>query len=144
MAASTGTVLSAYDFQQAQQHAYTDTDEYDVMSCKIRVEFSSVDYATADDATFDPSDMIEANGDGRTATVLQACVTGGGCFKLAATPTVQTLCGALGSTVSSNTVTTQLSLEDWSTELTNGTVLSTAVWDYGLEYQITYKVPTVV
>lgn len=144
MAISTGTVKRAYAFEELRPESYTDTSEYEIVTCKVDVEFSSVDYATGDDATFVPGTVIQNTlRDGQTVTILQCAVVAGGCLNLAATPTVDTLVGALGSTNSSGTITTQLSGEDWSTELTNGTVLSTSTWKYPLTFQVTFKRPRI-
>jgi len=142
MAVSTGTVLRAYEFQELRSDSYTDTSEYEVLTCKVDVEFKTVAYATGDDATFAPATVIQNTlRDGQTATIIAAAVVAGGKYTLSATPTTEALVGATTATVSAGTVTTQLSLEDWSTELTNGTALNTSTWLYPLTYQVTFKRP---
>lgn len=140
MAISTGTVKRAYGFEELRDASYTDTSEYEVVTCKVDVEFSTVAYATGDDATFAPATVIASTlRDGKTPTIIAAAVVAGGQFTLSAAPTTQVYVGATSASVSSGTVTVQLSGEDWSTELTNGTDLSTSTWSVPLTYQVTFK-----
>jgi hypothetical protein len=139
MAISVGTVKRAYDFQALRTDLYTSTTEKDIMTCKVDVEWVTTAYAQANDATFAPATIIQnALRDGISVTVLQACPVAGGKYRLSAAPTTDVLCGALACTVSTNTVTVQLSAEDWATEMTDTEALNTSTWSQPLSFQVTF------
>lgn len=145
MAISTATVKEVYDFQRLDERTYTiSAVEYELWTCKVDVTFQTVDYATANDATIAPATAIQdSKRDGKTVTVLSCCGVRGGVFNLAATPTVDTLCYAgLPSSIATGTITLPLTGEDLTTELTNGTVLSTSVWKQPITVQVTFAQPT--
>lgn len=140
MAISTATVVNAYDFQKLDPRLYTNTDEYEIWTCKIDCEFKTVDYATANDATITAATVIQnAKRDGQTVTVLGCTVVKGGVFRLAATPTVDTLVSAgIPSSITSSVITLPLTGEDLTTELTDGTVLSTSTWVQPMTFQVMF------
>jgi hypothetical protein len=141
MAISTGTELRAYAFEELRSNSYTDTSEYEVLTCKVDVEFKTVAYADANDATFVPATIIQNTlRDGKTVTILQAAVVAGGEYSLSATPTTKVLVGAGACTNSSGTVTVPLLAEDWSAEI--GTIaLNTSTWHAPMTFQVTFKRP---
>jgi hypothetical protein len=100
----------------------------------------TVDYATANDATITAATAIQdAKRDGQTVTVLGCTVVKGGVFRLAATPTVDTLVSAgIPSSITSSVITLPLTGEDLTTELTNATVLSTSVWVQPMTFQVMF------
>jgi hypothetical protein len=139
------TVLRAYDFQKLDQQLYTNTDEYEVWTCKIDINVCGTanDYATANDTTISPATVIQnSKRDGKTVTIMDCCMIKGGSFNLAATPTVDTLYG-IGlpgaSSISSNVITRPLTGEDLSTELKDATVLSTATDKIPATLQVTFR-----
>lgn len=145
MAISTATVVNAYDFQRLDERTYTISGtEYDLWTCKVDVEFKTVDYAQANDATITPATVIQnAKRDGKTVTVLTCAAIRGGVLNLAATPTVDTLVFAgTPSTISAGVITLPLTAEDLTTEFTNGGVLSTSVWKQPITVQIGFAQPS--
>jgi hypothetical protein len=142
MAILATTVVNAYEFQQLDQKLYTDTDEYEIWTCKCDLQVTGGnDYATANDATVSPATAIQnAKRDGKTVTVISLVGVRGGSFNLLATPTVDTLYGlGLVSDVTANVVTLPLTGEDWSTELTDATVTSTATDKEPSTVQVLFK-----
>jgi|GEM_PF-2910701 hypothetical protein len=141
MAISTGTELRAYAFEELRDSTYTATSEYEVLTCKVDVEFKTVAYADGNDATFVPATIIQNTlRDGQTVTILQAAVVAGGVYALAAAPTTPVLVGAGACTNAAGTITVPLLAEDWTTEI--GTVaLDTSKWAIPLTFQVTFKRP---
>lgn len=141
MAISTATVLRAYDHQKLDARTYTISgDEYELYTCKVDCEFSTVDYATANDATITAATAIQnSKRNGNTVTILGCTVVRGGVYRLAATPTVDSLCSAgIPSSITSSVITLPLTAEDLTTEMTGSTVLSTSVWVQPLVFQLFY------
>lgn len=141
MAISTATVLNAYDFQKLSHRTVTiSADEYEVWTCKVNCDFVTVNYATANDATITAATVIQnAKRTGETVTIIGCSFVSPGAVALAATPTVATIIGAgVPSSISSSVVTLPLTGEDMSTELTDGTVLSTATSIEPLVFQMTF------
>lgn len=129
MAIVATTVKAVDNVRRVDQKLYTDTDEYEVFQADVYFAIcGGNDYATANDATLAPATAIQnAMRHGKTITVLGGVGLKGGMYNLAATPTTDSLYGVgLVSAVSTNTITFPLTAEDWSTEMTNATVLSTA------------------
>jgi hypothetical protein len=146
MAISAATVLRAYDFQRLRSHTHTiSAVEYDVMTCKVDCEYITTAYAVANDATFAPATMIQnALRDGRTATILDACVVAPGRYYLAATPTtIVPVSAGPNTSVTTGTVTHPLTAEDLTTEMTDTTALNTATFVDPITFQVTFHVPTV-
>jgi hypothetical protein len=100
-------------------------------------------YATADDATFAPATVIQnALRDGRTATILDACVVAPGIYYLStATTTLVPVSAGPNTSISSGTVTHPLTAEDLTTEMTNATALNTASFPVPITFQVTFHVP---
>ena len=114
MAITEGTVLRAYGFciPHGQEHLTTDTVEYENMTCFVDVVFQGVDYVQADDASFDPSAVIEGTlRDGKTITV-RGCSGAGigdeGAGVISAPDVI--------TSVTANVVLVPLLLEDMTTE----------------------------
>jgi len=129
MAIVAATVVDVANIRPTDQKTYTDTDEYEIYSCEVYFTVcGGNDYATANDCTVSPATLIQNSmRSGKTITVISACGFKGGSFNLAASPTTDSLYGVgIVSAVSTNVITLPLTGEDWSTEMTNGTVLSTA------------------
>jgi hypothetical protein len=141
MAIVVATVLHADNYRKLDHKKYTDTDEYEVWQCDVYLNITGgEDYATANDCTVSPATVIQSKRDGKTVTVLAATALKGGSYNLAATPTVDSLYGlGLVSGVSANVITLPLTAEDWSTEMTNATVLSTATDKEPSALTVTFK-----
>jgi hypothetical protein len=142
MATSAATVLRAYNFERLRDQLHTNTDEYEVMTCRVDCEYITTAYATDDDSSLAPATAIaNALRDGRTATIIDSCFVAPGQYSLAATPTTYVLAGAGPcTTVSSGTITNPLTAEDLATEMTNTTALNTATWQIPITYQVTFMV----
>ena len=138
MAISTATVQRAYDFEVLRQETFTNTTEFQMVTCKVDCIYATTDYAQANDATFAPITAIAARRNGRTPTILQACMVAAGRLQTAAAPTVNVLVGADACTNSAGTVTHALTQEDMSSEMANAYVLSTATWDKPITFQVTF------
>jgi len=143
MAISAATVQRAYGFTtHRQEHVTISAVEYQVMECLVDCVYTTTDYATANDSTFAPATKIAAaRRNGKTPTILQACYVAPGRMYLAAASTTAVLVGADACTNSAGTVTNALTAEDQTTEMTNGTVLSTSVWDKPVTYRVTFLEP---
>lgn len=142
MAIVATTVKSVANIRQLDQNLYTDTDEYEVRQAEVYFAITGGnDYATANDATLSPATAIQnAQRDGKSVTIIGACAAKGGVYSLAASPTTRSLYGVgLPSAISTNVITFPLTAEDWSTEMTNATVLSTATDKEYAAMTVTWK-----
>ena len=144
MAISTATVINAFDFQRLSDRTHTiSSEEYEVWTCKCSCDFKTVDYATANDATISPVTAITAaRRNGKTPVVLAVGFVSPGVYRLAATPTVDSLYGGGGTvSVTSSVATVVLTAEDLTTEMTNTEVLSTATPVVPSVWQVTFYEP---
>ena len=137
MATISGTVKRAYNFEQLRDDQYTDTDEYEIVTCKVDVEYATGTYAQADDSNFAPATKIQNTlRDGQTVTILQAAFVAAGRYLSSSTTTYV---GADACAVSSGTVTNALLQEDMSTELGDATDMTALTWEIPVTYQVTFK-----
>lgn len=141
MAISTATVKQAYNHKKQGDRLYTiSADEYELWTCDVDVTFETVNYATANDATITAATAIQnSKRDGKTITIIGCAFKKGGVFQLAAAPTTDVLVGATGTvSVTASVATVVLTAEDLSTEMTDGTVLSTSTWSEPMTFHIVY------
>lgn len=146
MAAAVGTVLRAWGFDAAQGTPVVNTVSSNgviVKTCRVAVQWPTGTYAQADNATFAPATVIQnARRDGKTVTILAACPVAAGRTQVTATPTTVAYPFALACTVSSGTITTQLTGSDLTTELTDSTDLATLTWTAPVVFQVAFHEST--
>ena len=136
MAAVTGTVLRAYDFQVLRQDIYTDTVEYEVVTCKCDVYVSSGTYASGDGMDWAPATAIAAaQRDGLTPSIWQAAPVAGGRYTSSSTDYL-IIGGACAN--SAGTINCDLYQEDLTTEQGNGSMAS-LTWPEPMVFQVTFK-----
>jgi hypothetical protein len=136
MAAVTGTVLRAYDFEILRQETYTDTDEYEVVSCKCDVTVTAGTYASGDGMSWAPATAIQnATRDGLTQSIWQAAPVAGG--KYTSSGTDYLIIGGV-CTNTAGTINCDLYQEDITTEQGNGSMAS-LTWPEPMVFQVTFK-----
>lgn len=136
MAAVTGTVARAYDFQVLRQETYTDTTEYEVVTCKVDVTVTAGTYASGDGMDWAPATAITgALRDGLTPTIWQACPVAGG--KYTSSGTDYLIIGGI-CTNTAGTINCDLYQEDLTTEQGNGSMAS-LTWPEPMVFQVTFK-----
>lgn len=136
MAAVTGTVLRAYDFQILRQDTYTDTTEYEVVTCKCDVTVTAGTYASGDGMDWSPGTVIAAAlRDGLTPTIWQAAPVGGGRYTSSGTDYL--IIGGI-CTNTTGTINCDLYQEDLTTEQANGSMAS-LTWPVPMVFQVTFK-----
>jgi hypothetical protein len=135
MAATTGTVVRAYDFEILRQETYTNTTEREICTCKVDVTVSTGTYASGDGMTFSPVTVIQAAmRDGQTPTIWQACPVAAG--KYTASSVDYPLIGGL-CTNTTGDINCDLYQEDVTTELGNGAVTG-FTWKDPMTFQVTF------
>lgn len=136
MAAVTGTVQRAYDFQVLRQDLYTDTTEYEVVTCKVDVITTTGTYASGDGMDWAPGTVIAAAlRDGLTPTIWQACPVAAG--RYTASSVDYAIIGGL-CTNTAGTINCDLYQEDLTTEHGNGAVTA-YTWPEPMVFQVTFK-----
>ena len=133
------TVLTASGFTAPTGPSVASTissAEHETMTCYVTCEWRAGTYAQADDATFDPSTVIQdALRDGQTITVLGAIMASAG------VDSTDVIIGAgLVSDITANVVTLPLTLEDLTSERTNALAME-AVWDRPICMAVTFHRP---
>jgi len=142
MAIIAGTVKRAYNFSSPggdQEPVSVSSVPTELMQCFLDVVYDVGTYAQANDATITAATVIQNSlRDGKTVTVLGCTCVGVGHAYLTAT-TVYDIGGGLPSTITSGVVTHPLTLDDYTTELTNGLDMTTITWETPVRYCVTFR-----
>lgn len=136
MATVVGTIKSVSGFEQPAgptPKLTIATQEQRMESCLVGVIWPAGTYASNDDANFNPQSAIQTTRrDGKTVTVLQACMVAPGNENGAEI-------GGGPCAVAANVVTVELKQEDMSTERADGAM--SATWNRPVMFRVTYVAP---
>lgn len=136
MAAVTGTVHRAYDFEILRDNQLTDTDQYECVTCKVDVTTTTGTYASGDGMSWAPGTVIAAAlRDGLTPTIWQACPIAPGTYT--ASSVDYSIIGGI-CTNTAGTINCDLYQQDLTTEQANGAVTS-FTWPAPMVFQVTFK-----